>query len=119
MKTKLPPFLKSYGFSIILIISITIGSFLGIIYKKNAIAFKPFGDIFLNLLFTVIVPLVFFSISSAVAGMTNIRRLGKILSAMILVFVLTGLIASLVMIIGVSFYPPAAGVTIHLGPAAK
>jgi Na+/H+-dicarboxylate symporter len=115
MKIKLPPFLKSYGFSIILIISIIIGSFLGIIYKKDAIAFKPFGDIFLNLLFTAIVPLVFFSISSAVAGMTNIRRLGKIMASMIFVFVITGLIASAVMVIGVVLYPPAAGVKIALG----
>jgi len=115
MKIKLPPFLKSYGFSIILIISIIIGSFLGIIYKKDAIVFKPFGDIFLNLLFTVIVPLVFFSISSAVAGMTNIRRLGKIMGSMILVFVVTGLIASVVMVIGVVLYPPAEGVKIALG----
>jgi Na+/H+-dicarboxylate symporter len=115
MKMKLPPFLKSYGFSIILIISIIIGSFLGIIYKKDAIAFKPFGDIFLNLLFTVIVPLVFFSISSAVASMTNIRRLGKIMAAMIFVFVVTGLIASAVMVIGVVLYPPAAAVKIALG----
>jgi Na+/H+-dicarboxylate symporter len=115
MKFKLPPFLKSYGFSIILIISIIIGSFLGIIYKKDAIVFKPFGDIFLNLLFTVIVPLVFFSISSAVAGMTNIRRLGKIMGSMIFVFVITGLIASMVMIIGVILYPPATGAHVFWG----
>jgi Na+/H+-dicarboxylate symporter len=115
MKAKQPPFLKSYGFSIILIISIITGSILGIIYKKDAIIFKPFGDIFLNLLFTVIIPLVFFSISSAVAGMTNIRRLGKIMASMIFVFVATGLIASIVMVIVVVFYPPAEGVKIALG----
>jgi Na+/H+-dicarboxylate symporter len=115
MKIKLSPFLQAYGFSIILIISIILGSILGIIYQKDAIVFKPFGDIFLNLLFTAIVPLVFFSISSAVAGMTNIRRLGKIMSAMIFVFVVTGLIASAVMVIGVVLYPPAAGIKIALG----
>jgi Na+/H+-dicarboxylate symporter len=115
MKMKFPPFLKSYGFSIILIISIIIGAFLGITYQKDAIAFKPFGDIFLNLLFTAIVPLVFFSISSAIAGMTNIRRLGKIVGSMILVFILTGLIASAVMVIGIVLYPPAEGVKIALG----
>jgi Na+/H+-dicarboxylate symporter len=119
MKIKLPPFLKSYGFSIILIISILIGAFLGVIYKKDAVIFKPFGDIFLNLLFTAIIPLVFFSISSAVASMTNIRRLGKIMSAMIFVFVITGLIASIVMVIGVQLYPPAAGVRIDLGAAVN
>jgi Na+/H+-dicarboxylate symporter len=118
-KIKLPPFIQSYGFSIILIISIIIGSFLGIIYKKEAIVFKPFGDIFLNLLFTAIIPLVFFSISSAVASMTNIRRLGKIMTAMMLVFILTGLIASIIMIIGVVLYPPATGVNINLGTAVN
>jgi len=115
MNIKHSPFLKAYGFSIILIVSIVLGSLLGIIYKKDAIVFKPFGDIFLNLLFTAIVPLVFFSISSAVASMNNIRRLGKIISAMILVFVVTGLIASVIMVIGVVLYPPAIGVKIALG----
>ncbi|MGD0021704.1 MAG: dicarboxylate/amino acid:cation symporter [Smithellaceae bacterium] len=115
MKNKLPPFLKSYGFSIILIVSIIIGAIIGIIFKKDAAILKPLGDIFLNLLFTAIVPLVFFSISSAVAGMTNIRRLGKILSAMIFVFVITGLIASIVMLIGVILYPPAVGVHVSFG----
>ena len=115
MNIKLLPFFKAYGFSIILIISIILGSFLGILYKKDAIVFKPFGDMFLNLLFTTIIPLVFFSISSSVAGMTNFRRLGKIMSAMIFVFVITGLIASVIMVIGVVLYPPANGVKIALG----
>lgn len=103
----------------ILIISLVIGSILGFIFQKNATIFKPFGDIFLNLLFTVIVPLVFFSIASAVAGMTNIRRLGRILAAMIFIFVVTGLLASIVMVIGVMLYPPAEGVTIALGAGAN
>lgn len=117
MKIKLPPFIRSYGFSIILIVSIIFGSILGIIYKKDAVVFKPFGDIFLNLLFTAIIPLVFFSISSAVASMRDIRRLGKIMAAMMLVFIITGLIASIVMIVGVQLYPPTAGASINL-PAA-
>jgi len=119
MKIKLPLLFKSYGFSLILIISIIIGSFLGIIFKKEAVIFKPFGDIFLNLLFTAIIPLVFFSISSAVAGMTNIRRLGKIMSAMMLVFIVTGLIASIIMVIGVHLYPPATGINIQTGNGAN
>jgi len=113
-KRDLPPFLKSYGFSLLLIVSIILGAGLGIVFKKDAVMFKPLGDIFLNLLFTVIIPLVFFSISSAVASMTNIRRLGRILSVMVLIFVGTGIIASLVMIAAVILYPPAAGVGITL-----
>lgn len=115
LKPQNSTFLKSYGFSIILILAILAGAVVGIVYGKDAGRLKPLGDIFLNLLFTAIVPLVLFSISSAVAGMHNLRRLGKILSAMVLVFVVTGLVASAVMVVGVLIYPPAQGVHIALG----
>jgi Na+/H+-dicarboxylate symporter len=118
MKKNLPPFLKSYGFSLLLIFSIILGALLGIVFKKDAAMFKPLGDFFLNLLFTVIVPLVFFSISSTVASMTNLKRLGKILSVMVLLFVGTGLIASVVMIVAVVLYPPAFGTSIPLPAVA-
>jgi len=107
-------FFKSYGFSLLLIASIGIGSVAGVVLKKEAVLLKPFGDLFLNLLFTAIVPLVFFSIASAVAGMSNMSRLGKILSAMLCVFILTGMAASAIMAIAVQFYPPAAGITLDL-----
>jgi Na+/H+-dicarboxylate symporter len=119
MKIKLPAFFKSYGFSFILIISIIIGSILGIIFKKDAAVLKPLGDIFLNLLFTIVIPLVFFSISSAVAGMSDMKRLGKILTAMIVVFTIAGFIAACVMMIGVKIYPPALGININLGSYLK
>ncbi len=114
MKINPPPFLRSYGFSILLIASILLGALLGILYQKDAVRLKPLGDIFLNLLFTVIVPLVFFSIASTVASMTHLRRLGKILLVMILIFVITGLIASVVMMVAVMIFPPASGVNLSL-----
>ena len=109
-------FLRSYAFSLVLIVSIVIGSVLGVIFKQGAAALKPLGDIFLNLLFMTIVPLVFFSISSAVASMTNVTRLCKILACMMLVFVATGIIASALMVVAVKVYPPAAGIKLTLGP---
>ncbi|MFA5059963.1 MAG: dicarboxylate/amino acid:cation symporter [Candidatus Omnitrophota bacterium] len=112
-------FFKNYGFSLLLIVSILIGSLLGIFLEEGAIALKPFGDIFLNLLFTVVTPLVFFSISSAVAGMSDAKRLGKILGSMLVVFVVTGIIASIIMTIGVLIYPPAQGVQIPLSSNAN
>jgi Na+/H+-dicarboxylate symporter len=85
------------------------------VLRKDAAFCKPFGDIFLNLLFTVIVPLVFFSISSSVAAMSNMKRLGKIISSMLVVFILTGITAAVLMIIVVNLYPPAAGLTVNFG----
>lgn len=113
----MPPFLKSYGFSMLLIASLFVGAGLGLVFKKDASMFKPLGDVFLHLLFTVIVPLVFFSISSTVAGMNNLKRLGRILSVMMIIFVITGIIASAVMMLAVIFFPPASGVNIPM-PAA-
>lgn len=107
-------FLKNYAFSLLLIFSIVIGSLLGVVFKQKAALFKPFGDIFLNLLFTTVVPLVFFSISSAIAAMTDVKRLIRILAWMILIFVLTGIFSSVLMVIGVRIYPPAEGITLNL-----
>ena len=109
--------MKSYGFSILLIVSILVGAAVGIIMGKNAVVLKPFGDIFLNLLFTAIIPLVFFSITSAISGMTNMRRLGKILSAMLIVFILAGIVASVIMIGAVKAFPPFSGIKIDFGQA--
>ncbi|MBZ0165317.1 MAG: dicarboxylate/amino acid:cation symporter [Candidatus Omnitrophica bacterium] len=110
--------MHSYRFTLLLVAALLIGSVLGLIFKDKAVFFKPFGDIFLNLLFTTVVPLVFFSISSAVAGMTSGRRLGKILSSMLVVFVATGAIASILMIVAVKVFPPAQGISIALDAPA-
>ena len=118
MKINLPPFLKSYGFSLLLIASLFAGAALGLIFKKDAVMFKPLGDVFLNLLFTAIVPLVFLSISSTVASITDLKRLGRILSVMVMIFVVTGLVASAVMIVAVILYPPAAGISVTLPASA-
>lgn len=105
---------ENYKFPIILILGIVVGSILGIVMGEKAVIFKPFGDIFLNLMFTSVVPLVFITISSAVGNMINLKRLGKILRSLFIVFVLTGLIASFVIIIVVTAFPPAAGVNIAM-----
>ena len=99
-------FLKNYSFSIILLASIALGAGLGIVFKEKAAVLKPLGDIFLNLLFTAVVPLVFFSISSAIAEMSDLHRLGKIMGWMMLLFVATGFISASLMIVGVKAYPP-------------
>jgi len=107
-------FLKHYGQSLSLLGAISIGCILGLIFKEKSVVFKPFGDIFLNLLFTIVVPLVFFSISSAVASMDSIQRLGKIITWMLVVFIATGIIAALIMLVAVKIYPPAEGINITL-----
>ena len=90
---------NSYFFPIILFISIIIGCILGVILGEKASVLKPLGEIFLNLMYTIVVPLVFFTISSSVANMVDMRRLGRILKYVFLVFFATSAVAAILMVI--------------------
>jgi Na+/H+-dicarboxylate symporter len=70
---------------------------------------KPLGDLFLRALFMIIVPLIYFSIASAVASMASTVRLLRIMAYMMIVFAITGLIAATLMVVAVQWYPPAQG----------
>ena len=66
-------------------------------------------------MFTAVVPLVFFSLASSVTSMTNMKRLGKIIGNTLAIFIITGIIASIVLIVIVTIIPPAKGISIELG----
>lgn len=108
---------KNYRFPIILLSGIMIGAVIGVIFGEKAKVLAPLGDIFLNLMFTIVVPMVFISISSAVGNMVNMKRLGKILSSLVMVFVITGAIAGVLVLVVVNVFPPAAGTSIHFAGA--
>jgi len=101
--------LKSQAFSLVLIAAILLGSLAGWLLGERAAAVKPLGELFLNALFVTVVPLVFFSISSAVAGMAGAARLLKVLGWMLVVFAATGVVAAVVMLAAVRAFPPAEG----------
>ena len=109
---------EAYKFSIILLGAIIIGSFIGIQMGEKATMFKPFGDLFINGMFMVVVPLVFVTISSSIAGMSDMKRLGKILKTMLMTFVGTGLVAAVYIFITVKVFPPAEGVNLAM-PVAE
>lgn len=88
-------FWKNYKQTIILLISIIIGAIVGLIFKEKTAVLAPFGDVFLNLLLVIIVPLIFLTISTSIAKISTPRRLGKILGTTILVFIITSLVAVL------------------------
>ena len=88
--------LKTYKSIIILLAAIIIGAIVGVVFKEKAAVVKPFGDIFLNLLFVVIVPLIFLSITTAIARIKQPKRLGKIMITIVCVFVVMSLVSVLV-----------------------
>lgn len=68
---------EAYRFSIILVGAILIGSLIGIKMGPRASMFKPLGDLFINGMFMVVVPLVFVTISGSISAMSDMARLGK------------------------------------------
>jgi len=106
---------RNYRFSILLLIAIFSGMIAGLLLQdRTASILKPFGTVFMNMLFTIVVPLVFFTISSSIASMANLKRLGRILKYVFLVFIVTSLIAGIVMLGTLFFIDPAKGVNIML-----
>ena len=89
-------FLSNYKTTIVLLVAIIVGAIVGIIFQEKATILQPLGDVFLNLLLVIIVPLIFLTITTSIAKMKNPKRLGKIMITIIGVFVVTSLIAVLV-----------------------
>ena len=109
---------EAYKFSILLIGAILIGSLIGIHFGEAAVKLKPLGDLFINGMFMIVVPLVFITISSSIAGMNDMNRLGKIMKNLFLIFIGTGVVAFFYVFVVVKIFPPAAGVALEI-PAAE
>lgn len=98
-------FLKNYKSILLLLGGILAGSILGLIFGKGVEIIKPLGDIFLNLLFTAIIPLIFFTIASSIASLEKTEKLGKLFTIVMAVFLGTVLISAILMMIVVLLFP--------------
>lgn len=72
-------FLANYKSPLLMITGVLIGAMCGIMWPNVAHNLKFIGDIFLNLLFTLVIPLVFFSITVAFYRLVKDGQIGKIL----------------------------------------
>ena len=86
-------FLKNYRSTLILLGSIIIGTIIGLVFKEKASILSPFGDLFLNMLLVIIIPLIFLTISTSIGKMKEQKRIGKILITIIFVFIVTSLVS--------------------------
>ena len=86
-------FLKNYKSTIILLAAIIVGAIVGVIFQEKAAVLSPLGDVFLNLLLVIIVPLIFLNITTAITKMDSPKRMGKILGIIVVVFLAMSLIS--------------------------
>ena len=101
-------FLKNNWFFFTMILGIVLGIVVGFMWD-GAAALEPLGTLFINMMFCVVVPMVFFSISSSIANMKSAKRAGKLMGTTIVTFMCTTIIASVIMYIIVRFVPVYMG----------
>ena len=101
-------FLKNNWFFFTMILGIVLGIIVGFTWP-GAGALEPLGTLFINMMFCVVVPMVFFSISSSIANMRSAKRAGKLMGTTVVTFMCTTIIASVIMYVIVRFVPIYTG----------
>lgn len=102
-------FLKNYGFILFMLCGIIGGCLVGAFNPTLGNKLAPLGTVFINLMFCVVVPMVFCSIASAISNMSSAKRAGKVMGITIAVFLITAAIAAIIMYIVVRFIPVVTG----------
>ena len=106
---------SAYREPLLLIAFVIIGAVLGLTLGEKAAVLYPIGQIWLNLLFVLLVPLIFFSIAGSIAGIADTRRVGKLLALTIGFFIVTAVIAGIYMFFVTSVF--GVDTSIQMGAA--
>ena len=113
-------FLKNYGFITTMLLGIVAGCVVGALFpavkdadgnfiEQGARVLEPLGTVFINLMFCIVVPMVFCSICSAIANMESMKKAGKIMGVTLATFCITAAIAALIMYIICRIFPLVQG----------
>ena len=97
---------KNYMFLGLMLAGMILGCIVGFINPDFGHTIKPLGTVFINMMFCVVVPLVFASISSSIANTKSRARAGKIMGTTVAIFLITGAIAAVIMFVLMKVFPP-------------
>ena len=101
--------LKNYGFIISMLLGIAGGCVVGLVWPETASKLEPLGTLFTNMMFCLVVPMVFCSISSAIANMPSAKKAGKVMGVTLATFLTTAGIASVLMYLIIRAFPIVTG----------
>ena len=97
---------KNYRFLAILIGAMIAGALLGWFNPVLGHKIAFLGTMFINMMFCVVVPMVFASIAGSIANMESKERAGKIMGVTVATFVVTGALAAVIMYVLMKIFPP-------------
>lgn len=96
------------------LVAITIGILLGHFYPETGVALKPLGDGFVKLIKMVIAPIIFCTVVSGIAGMQDMKAVGRTGGYALLYFEIVSTVALVIGLIVVNVAQPGAGM--HIDP---
>ncbi|MFS0557375.1 cation:dicarboxylate symporter family transporter [Brevibacillus sp. 179-C9.3 HS] len=105
--------MKRFGLAMQIVIGLILGILVGAIFYGNpavATYLQPIGDIFLRLIKMIVVPIVVATLIVGVAGVGDMKKLGKIGGKTILYFEIVTTIAIIVGLLAANIFQPGAGV---------
>jgi len=88
-----------------------IGAIAGLVLGDNATYLKPVGDIFVNMIKMIVVPLIFFSICSAITSMEQSHSLGRIGGKSLLIYLASTAVAIVIGLFLANVFDPSEGIT--------
>ena len=97
---------KNYRFLAILLSCMVAGALVGWFAPDFGHSIAFLGTVFINMMFCIVVPMVFASIAGSVANMESKERAGKIMGWTVGTFVVTGAIAAVIMFVLMKVFPP-------------
>ncbi len=96
------------------LIAIAIGVLLGHYFPETATQFKPLGDGFIKLIKMMIAPIIFCTVVTGIAGMENMKAIGKTGALALLYFEIVSTIALIVGLVIVNVVQPGAGMNVDV-----
>lgn len=105
------------------IIAIIVGILLGIFAPQVGEAMKPLGDAFIKLVKMIIAPVIFLTVTTGIAGMSNMKQVGRVAGKAMLYFITFSTLALIIGLIVANVLQPGAGLnidpaTLHSGKDA-
>jgi len=106
------PFYKSLYFQVIT--AIVLGVLLGHFYPDTGASMKPLGDGFIKLIKMIIAPIIFCTVVVGIAGMEDMKKVGKTGGLALLYFEIVSSVALVVGLVIINIVRPGAGMNVDV-----
>jgi aerobic C4-dicarboxylate transport protein len=98
-------------------VAIAAGILLGHFWPDQGTAMKPLGDAFIKLVKMIIAPVIFLTVATGIAGMSDLQKVGRVAGKAMIYFLTFSTLALIIGLVVGNVVQPGAG--LHINPASS